>query len=163
MTHGAHDDDHNTNSIKRSLKMLAGGGGGYSFPFHRDAHHHYRGPCNSCQGPLDRCPAFVSASNRVLCDYCGCPPVRHRRIEPEDEDDYVTVDEEAEDAGESKMIPRRRRRKPSSRSLRAEGSSDFDEADDAAFVVKGRRGYAVVGSGKKRKISAGSLKHQPLR
>ena len=39
-----------------------------------------RGHCLSC----DWCPRFLSPSKRILCDYCGCPPAKHHRIEGND-------------------------------------------------------------------------------
>ena len=36
-----------------------------------------RGHCLSCEW----CPRFLSPSKRILCDYCGCPPAKHQRLD----------------------------------------------------------------------------------
>jgi len=52
----------------------------------RDVLNILRGNCLSCT----ECPAFICLSGRVLCDYCGCPPAKHLRIE-ENKDEVVTA------------------------------------------------------------------------
>ena len=44
----------------------------------RDARNLRRGFCRECGETF--CPAFISVSGRVLCDYCGCPPGRHELL-----------------------------------------------------------------------------------
>ena len=41
-----------------------------------------RGHCLSC----DWCPRFLSPSKRILCDYCGCPPAKHHRVDNDNDD-----------------------------------------------------------------------------
>jgi len=50
----------------------------------RDIQNRLRGVCLDC----GECPAFISLSGRILCDYCGCPPARHERQE---EDRHANV------------------------------------------------------------------------
>jgi hypothetical protein len=36
-----------------------------------------RGHCLACEW----CPEFISLSRRVICEYCGCPPAKHKNLE----------------------------------------------------------------------------------
>lgn len=41
----------------------------------RDIQNCMRGACLTC----GECPSYISVSGRILCDYCGCPPARHKK------------------------------------------------------------------------------------
>ena len=63
----------------------------------RDIRNIARGFCVTCGEP--NCPGFISVSGRVLCDYCGCPPAKHKMLDEEDGQLYgMDILEPEEDA-----------------------------------------------------------------
>ena len=43
----------------------------------KDIRNVTRGQCQSCNG----CDGFLSVSDQIICDYCGCPPARHENLD----------------------------------------------------------------------------------
>ena len=41
-----------------------------------DIHGVQRAACTNCS----ECPQFISVTGHVLCAYCGCPPVKHKKV-----------------------------------------------------------------------------------
>jgi len=42
-----------------------------------DIHGVQRAACTNCS----ECPQFISVNGHVLCAYCGCPPVKHKKVD----------------------------------------------------------------------------------
>ena len=77
-----------------------------------------RGHCLSCEW----CPRFVSLSKRILCDYCGCPPAKHDRLDSDDID--VVVKKNATTRKKMKLVKVSSSGTPSS-------EDDDEEEEDA--------------------------------
>ncbi len=131
-------------SVLRGRGRAAVGNGGGRVGGGGDARHHHlhadvfrisRGECLTCGANF--CAAFISLSGRVLCDYCGCPPARHRRLEEEENESvlsYQSGQELSSEESEEEM-----KYSPIEEEEEEELETESEEAEEGAKKIERKR------------------------
>ena len=105
----------------------------------RDIRNIFRGFCVTC-GEVN-CPGFISVSGRVLCDYCGCPPAKHKMIEENNceaekgqhhnlDDSILEDEDDDEGVNSSPSTAKKRRQDERYHHHLPEDSQEEDASDD---------------------------------